>query len=69
MTGGKYYSNCDVWSLGILMLESALGRNPLVKMNEDMKKITFIGLEERVHKRNFDVFPENLSEKFKDFVR
>lgn len=51
------------------MLESALGRNPLVKLNEDMKKITFIGLEERVHKRNLDVFPENLSEKFKDFVR
>lgn len=30
ITGNKYYSNCDIWSLGILLLESAMGKNPMI---------------------------------------
>lgn len=32
--GDNYYLNCDVWSLGIILLEGAIGRNPLIRKNE-----------------------------------
>lgn len=32
--GDHYYPNCDIWSLGIILLEGSLGRNPMIRTNE-----------------------------------
>lgn len=62
VTGKKYYSNCDIWSLGILLLEATLGHNPLIKLNEDLKNLTFILFEERVKESKLPVVPKTYSD-------
>lgn len=46
--GDNYYLNCDVWSLGIILLEGAIGRNPLLKKNEKREGLDFMKFVQRV---------------------
>ncbi len=68
VTGNKYYPNCDIWSLGLLIFECALGRFPLFPENGKPVNLTFIGFEEMLHKKKLPKLPDNYSSKFKDFV-
>lgn len=46
--GDNYYLNCDVWSLGIIILEGAIGRNPLLRLNEKREGLDFMKFVQRV---------------------
>ena len=61
--GENYYLNCDVWSLGIILLEGALGRNPMLKKQENRKNLNFMEIVNRVQ----EIIPEVPSEYSKEF--
>ena len=46
--GDKYYVNCDIWSLGLIMMEGAIGKNPLLKSFNASDQVDFINLEKTV---------------------
>ncbi|KRX06801.1 Protein kinase-like domain [Pseudocohnilembus persalinus] len=65
LNGEPYNNNTDIWSLGLLLLECKLGRNPLVG---DGKGGVFDMLSQ-INTFEFPELPENTSKLFFDFVK
>ena len=68
ITGGKYYGNCDIWSLGLIMMEGSIGRNPLLESQDQSNKLDFINLEKTVSNFKFPEIGNDYSNDFKYFV-
>lgn len=67
MKGDNYYLNCDVWSLGIIILEGAIGWNPLLRLNEKREGLDFMKFVQRVQEKLPEV-PSEYSSDFREFI-
>jgi len=66
--GDKYNFDTDLWSLGLTILECALGRYPYADMGSDYQKLTFFDLVEILSTKPPPKLPDNYSAHIKDFV-
>mmetsp|Transcript_94055 Transcript_94055/g.140938 ORF Transcript_94055/g.140938 Transcript_94055/m.140938 type:complete len:96 (+) Transcript_94055:141-428(+) len=64
--GENYTSDTDLWSLGLTILECALGRYPY--MPEENINIGFLELMEYISNKPIPALPNNFSDKISDFV-
>lgn len=65
--GDNYYLNCDIWSLGIILLEGSLGRNPMIRLNEKKEGLNYINFMKRVEE-DFPQVPPEYSPEFRELV-
>jgi len=66
--GDKYNFDTDLWSLGLTILECALGRYPYADMGSDYQKLTFFDLVEILSTKPPPKLPDNYSPHIRDFV-
>ncbi len=64
--GEQYTSDTDIWSLGLTILECALGRFPYPP--EENTSMGFLELMDYINMKPVPKLPENFSEKIVDFV-
>lgn len=65
LNGKEYQMNCDIWALGLVAYECALGRYPGLN---DPRKATLLDLRRLFTENRLSKFPENFSDKFQSFL-
>jgi len=66
--GDKYNFDTDLWSLGLTILECALGRYPYSDLGGDQSKMTFFDLVDILSTKPAPKLPDNYSPVIQDFV-
>mmetsp|Transcript_26274 Transcript_26274/g.23154 ORF Transcript_26274/g.23154 Transcript_26274/m.23154 type:complete len:164 (+) Transcript_26274:41-532(+) len=67
--GEKYNYDTDIWSLGLTILECALGRYPYFEPGRDYKNIQYFDLLEMISKSPVPDLPKDkFSDNIRDFV-
>jgi hypothetical protein len=66
--GDKYNFDTDLWSLGLVILECALGRYPYADLGSDQSKLTFFDLVDILSTKPAPKLPDNYSPAVQDFV-
>mmetsp|Transcript_16942 Transcript_16942/g.66082 ORF Transcript_16942/g.66082 Transcript_16942/m.66082 type:complete len:546 (+) Transcript_16942:189-1826(+) len=67
--GNAHSTTSDVWSLGVTLLQCAIGRFPYFDEGDEAGKgITFFDLLERIQNRPAPTPPANFSEEFRSFI-
>ena len=71
ISGKKYYTDTDLWSLGILLLECAIGRFPYPDPDDtSVKELGFWELMQYITKKPSPSLPkEGFTEEFQDFIK
>ena len=68
LKGEGYYADTDIWSLGLVLLECALGKFPF-KLNNELDQIGFWEILSSIEKSGPMELPEDqFSEDFRDFI-
>jgi mitogen-activated protein kinase kinase 1 len=67
LKGDPYTSDTDLWSLGLTLLECAMGKYPIEYIAGGKKNLTFWDVYEIVKDRTIFV-PDEFSAEFKDFI-
>ena len=68
LKGEGYYADTDIWSLGLVLLECALGKFPF-RLNTDLEQIGFWEILTSIEKNEPMELPEDLfSDEFRDFI-
>jgi mitogen-activated protein kinase kinase 1 len=68
--GESYFSDTDLWSLGIMLLECSMGRFPYPSPQDDIKELGFWELMQYITLKPSPTIPdgEGYSAEFKDFI-
>jgi len=66
--GDKYNFDTDLWSLGLVILECALGRYPYADFGSDQSKLTFFDLVDILSTKPAPKLPDSYSPAVQDFV-
>jgi mitogen-activated protein kinase kinase 1 len=68
--GESYFSDTDLWSLGIMLLECSMGRFPYPSPHDDIKELGFWELMQYITLKPSPTIPdgEGYSAEFKDFI-
>jgi len=71
LKGETYYSDTDLWAVGLMILESALGKFPFtLPGKDDCEGLNFWELLTMIDKAQELPLPtEGYSDNFKDFIR
>ena len=67
LKGESYNSDTDLWSLGLTLLECAVGKYPIEDISGLKKNLTFWDVYEIIRDRTIYV-PEEFSTNFRDFI-
>lgn len=65
LMGKDYMMNCDIWALGLVVFECALGKYPYF---EEVNKMPLIQFKDFIYEGRFLKFPEYFSPKLQDFL-
>ena len=68
MKGDSYFSDTDIWSLGLTLVECALGKYPFPYDDDENKELGFWEIVKYITERESPKIPDSFSEDFKDFV-
>jgi mitogen-activated protein kinase kinase 1 len=68
LKGESYYSDTDIWSLGLLLVECALGRFPYPDQDDDIQELGFWELMKYITLKDTPKLPDGFSEEFQDFI-
>jgi len=68
MRGEAYIHDTDIWSLGLCILECALGRYPLIDPGSDQNKLTFWDMLNAISSFKIPKLPDKYSAEIRDFV-
>ena len=66
--GKDYTTNSDVWSLGLIIWECAIGYFPYFVNNQKPNNFNILSLRNLIVDYDIPKFPESFSDKFKDFL-
>ena len=67
LKGESYTSDTDIWSLGLTLLECAVGKYPIEDIGKLKKNLTFWDVYEIIRDRPI-LIPDEFSDEFKDFI-
>lgn len=67
LKGEAYYADTDLWSVGLIILECAMGKFPF-PLDADDSKIGFWEIQNSIETHNPEEPPESFSEEFRDFI-
>ena len=65
LLGKDYMSNCDIWSLGLIVYEMALGIFPFY---EQVRKMPLFQFKDFITDKKFLNYPDNFSKNLKSFL-
>mmetsp|Transcript_13375 Transcript_13375/g.15003 ORF Transcript_13375/g.15003 Transcript_13375/m.15003 type:complete len:201 (+) Transcript_13375:782-1384(+) len=68
LKGEAYYADTDVWSLGLVLLECALGKFPF-PLNSELNDIGFWEILQSIENCEPLDLPEDFSDEFRDFIK
>lgn len=69
LKGEGYYSDTDIWSLGLILLECALGKFPF-PLNNELNEIGFWEILTSIENQEPLELPEDeFSDEFRDFIK
>ena len=68
MKGESYFSDTDIWSLGLTLVECALGRYPFPYEDDPVKELGFWEIVKYVTEREAPKLPPTFSEDFRNFI-
>lgn len=67
--GKDYTTNSDVWSLGLIIWECAVGYFPYFVNNQKPVNLNILSLRNLIVDYDIPKFPSDFSDKFQDFLR
>ena len=69
LKGEGYYADTDIWSLGLVLLECALGKFPF-KLKNDLEQVGYFDILISFEKNEPMELPEDsFSDEFRDFIK
>jgi mitogen-activated protein kinase kinase 1 len=68
LKGEAYYTDTDIWSIGLMLVECALGRFPYPDPEDQVQELGFWELMKYITMKPSPKLPDSFSDDFKDFV-
>ncbi|CDW76221.1 UNKNOWN [Stylonychia lemnae] len=68
LKGEPYFSDTDIWSLGLTLVECALGRYPYPYEGDESKELGFWDIVSYVSEKDPPKLPSTFSDDFKNFI-
>ena len=68
LKGEPYFSDTDIWSLGLTLVECALGRYPYPFEGDEPKELGFWDIVSYVSEKDSPKLPNTFSDDFKNFI-
>lgn len=68
LKGEAYFSDTDLWSLGLLLIECAMGRYPYPDPNDEVQELGYWELMQYITHKESPKLPNDFSPEFQNFV-